>query len=401
MLKVFRKKNVARAVLWGILILILPAFVWWGAGSMGSSSKKGPKFAGTIEGERVSFDEFAKSMTGVRCQIVLNYFNQSKTLNTILSNQAFVGKLAWDRLIMTKEAQRAGIKVSDKEVIDFIRNHPLFFRDGRFDERGYDYFLRNSLGIYPRNFEEIVRENLMIQKVTDRLAKNAKATDDEVLRNYEKDNSRFKISYFLVSLDAFKDKTKPSDQEVAKYFEEHKGDFTLQPKNKEGKEEAKRAATFEEVKDGLSAFLAERSARPLALEDAEEARKSIADLMDKDKLSFEAACAKLGLKTQETKFFFRSDYLDGIGEADMVNEEAAKLKTGEVSKPVMARKGVIVFRVSEIEPIDQEKFKKAKEEYEKKTLAEKKTAYIEDWLKDLEKKSDLKIDLKDYDQYYR
>ncbi len=401
MLKVFRNKNVARAVLWGILILILPAFIWWGAGSVGPSSKKGPKFAGTIEGKTVSFDDFAKSVTGVRCQIVLNYFNQSKTLNTILRNQAFVGKLAWDRLIMTKEARRAGIKVSDKEVIDFISTHPLFFRDGRFDERGYDYFLRNSLGIDPRNFEEVVRENLTIQKVTDRLTKNVKVTDDEVLRNYEKDNSRFKISYFLISLDTFKDKTKPSDQEVIKYFEEHRGDFTVQPKNKEGKEEANRPATFEEVKDGLSAFLAERNARPLALKDAEETRKSIADLMDKDKISFEAACAKLGLKAQETKPFFKSDYLDGIGEAEMVNEEAAKLKTGEVSKPVAVRKGVIIFKVSEIEPIDQEKFEKVKEEYAKKTLADKKTTYTENWLRDLEKKSDLKIDLKDYDQYYR
>jgi len=401
MLKIFRHKNVTKAILWAILILILPAFVWWGAGSLNPSSKKGPKFVGTIGGKAVSFDDFAKSVTGVRCQIVLNYFNQSKTLNTILRNQAFVGKLAWDRLIMLKEARRAGIKVPDKEVIGFIRTHSLFFREGSFDERGYDYFLRNSLGIYPRNFEEVVRENLTIQKVTDRLGKNLKVTDDETLRNYEKDNSRFKISYLLISLDTFKDKTKPSDEEVIKYYEEHKEEFTAQPKNKEGKEEASRAATFEEVKDALTAFLTERNARPLAVKSAESMRKKILDLLDKDKISFEAACVKLGLKAQETKFFFRSDYLEGVGEAEMINEEASRLKKDEVSKPIEVRKGVIVFRVSEVEPIDQEKFKKAKEDYAKKALAEKKTAYIENWLRDLEKKADLKIDISDYSQYYR
>lgn len=401
MLKVFRNKNVAKAVLWGILILILPAFVWWGAGSMGGSSKKGPKFAGTIENKKVSFDDFAKSVTGVRCQIVLNYFNQSKTLNTILRNQPFIGRLAWDRLIMTNEARKAGIKVSDKEVVSFISTHPLFFRDGRFDDRGYNYFLVNSLGIYPRNFEEIVRENLMIQKMTDRITKDLKVTDDEAFRNYEKDNSRIKISYILTSLDTFKDKTKPSEEEVVEYFEEHKGEFTIRPKAKDGKEEPARAATFEEVKDGLVSFLTEKNARPLALKSAEETRKKISDLIGKEKLSFEAACEKMGMKAQETKPFFKSDYIDGVGEADVINEEASRLGKGEVSKPVEVRKGVVIFRVSDIEPVDQEKFKKVKDEYAKKALAEKKTAYTEKWLKDLEKKADLKIDLKDYDKYYR
>ena len=46
MLKVFRNKNVAKAVLWALLILILPAFVLWGTGSMGRSEKM-PVSAGT------------------------------------------------------------------------------------------------------------------------------------------------------------------------------------------------------------------------------------------------------------------------------------------------------------------------------------------------------------------
>ena len=65
MLKVLRNKNVAKAVLWALLILILPAFVLWGTGSLGRSDKKGPSYAGIIENNRVSFDDFAQSMKEV------------------------------------------------------------------------------------------------------------------------------------------------------------------------------------------------------------------------------------------------------------------------------------------------------------------------------------------------
>ena len=40
MLKIFRKKIVSKVILWGLLILILPAFVMWGSASMSRSKDK-------------------------------------------------------------------------------------------------------------------------------------------------------------------------------------------------------------------------------------------------------------------------------------------------------------------------------------------------------------------------
>ena len=110
MLKLFRKKAVAKIVLWGILILILPAFVIWGSGSLGRKDK-GPTYVGTIAGKKVSFDDFAQSIGAARCQIILSYFNQPKVLDTLLNNKQFMGRLAWDRLIMLNQAKKAGVKI--------------------------------------------------------------------------------------------------------------------------------------------------------------------------------------------------------------------------------------------------------------------------------------------------
>ena len=220
MLKLFRKKNVARIVLWGILILILPAFVIWGSGSLGRSREKGPTFVGLINNKKVSFDEFADSLRAIRCQIILNYFNQPKVLDLFLNNKPFMGKLAWDRLIMAKEAHRNKIKISDRDVINFIRSHPLFLRSGSFDERIYEYILRNNVGIDPRGFEEILRENLAIKRLNYMLTKDIKVTDPEVLEAYKKDAEKIKDKGF--DEEAFK---KDKDAYSKKVLEDKKNKF--------------------------------------------------------------------------------------------------------------------------------------------------------------------------------
>ncbi len=55
MLKFLRKKNIAKVVFWFLVILILPAFVFWGTGSLTGSKDKRPKCVGTIDKKSVSF----------------------------------------------------------------------------------------------------------------------------------------------------------------------------------------------------------------------------------------------------------------------------------------------------------------------------------------------------------
>ena len=206
MLKFFRHKNVTKIVLWGILILILPAFVMWGTGSMGKSKDKGPSYVGLINDKKISFDDFAESLRDVRCQVMLNYFNNQKILDEILKNKPLMGKLAWDRLIMAREAKRRGISVSDREVVVYIESHPLFSRNGRFDDRVYGYILRNNLGLEPRTFEETMRESIKIQKMNLMLTKDVAVTDADIREYYKKENKDFNESEFNKKKDEYSKK---------------------------------------------------------------------------------------------------------------------------------------------------------------------------------------------------
>lgn len=216
MLKIFRNKNVAKMVLWALLILILPAFVLWGTGSLGGSKNKGPTCAGTIGGRKVSFERFAHALTGVRCQVILGYYSRPDVLNGILNNRELIGKMAWDRLLMEREARAAGYGAKNAEVVSFIKSHPIFLRDSRFDERIYRYVLQR-VPIDPRSFEEIVRESLAIQKLNDAVAQGAAATDAEILESYRKENDRTKLSYVLFADEAFAPEVKVDDAKIKDY----------------------------------------------------------------------------------------------------------------------------------------------------------------------------------------
>ena len=193
MLKILRRKEVSRVVFWGLVILILPAFVLWGTGGLSGSKDKGPRSVGIIDKKEVSFDKLYEAITATRSLLVLNYFNQPQALETILRDKPLLGKLGWDRLIMLKEARRYRIKIPDEDVIAFIRSHPLFLsRDGAFDEKLYGYFLKYNMGLEPRAFEEIIRSNLEVQILNDMLTKDITASDEEVLSEYKKELSALK-----------------------------------------------------------------------------------------------------------------------------------------------------------------------------------------------------------------
>ncbi|MBN2453169.1 MAG: SurA N-terminal domain-containing protein [Candidatus Omnitrophica bacterium] len=203
MLDILRGKNVKKLVLIGILILILPAFVLWGTGNLGGSKTKGPSSVGLIDGKKVGFDDFADSLRAARCQIIMGYYDQPKLLDSLLNSKEFLGKFAWDRLLMANEAKKAGIRITDGDVVRYIRNHPMFMRNGSFDERFYIYVLRNNMGLEPRAFEEIARQNIAIQQLNDSLTVSIAVNDEEVTKAYKTANEKF-------------------DQ---KKFEEERGDF--------------------------------------------------------------------------------------------------------------------------------------------------------------------------------
>ena len=399
MLKLFRKKIVMKVVLWGLVIIVALAFTLMGSPSLSGGKNKGPNYVGLVDNKKVSFDDLSNAFLGVRSQIILNYFNQPKVLEALLSNKPILAKLAWDRILMMNEVKKAGIKISDKEVIESLRSHPLFTRNGTFDDRFYAYILRNNIGLEARDFEEIVRENLALQKLSASLTKDVKVSDEDVLAEYKKELGKIKISYVLLEPKEYLEKAVVDEKAVKDFYDKNRAEFTtkLDPKNPA----SVRQATFEEAKADIEKYFKELEARKMLKEKSDEIYKDLLERIDSKKETFAKAASKLGLTVKDTDFFSKKDNVEAIGDVPYIVEVARELKDLELSKPLDINKGYIIFEVTGRKDADEEAFAKDKEEFSKKMRDAKANIVMEKWLKDLENKAKLVIKLEDMEKHYQ
>ncbi len=399
MLKLFRKKIVMKIILWGLVIIIVPAFVLWGGASSSRSKDKGPGYVGFVNNRKVSFDELSNALSGVRSQIILNYFNQPKVLDALLSNKPILAKLAWDRILMMEEVKKAGIKVSDKEVIEALKSHPLFIRNGVFDDKFYAYMLRNNIGLEPRAFEEIVRQNLALQRLSASFSKDIKLTDDDILSDYKKEFAKIKISYILLEPKNYLDKINIDEIAAKDFYDKNKNELIVKSNLKGAIPD--RPATFEESKADIEKFLKEIEARKMLKEKGGEIYKELAEKTLNKGETFSIAASKLGLTIKDTDFFSIKDTVEAVGDVPIIVEASYGLKDLELSKPVEINKGYIIFQVVDKKAADEETFGKEKEEYSKVVREARSNQIMEKWLKGLEDKAKLAIKLEESEKYYQ
>jgi len=140
---------------------------------------------------------------GIRVQLVLVYFSDSASLGKLLNNRSLINMMAWERLVLLNAADKKKIEVSDKDVITLLSSHPLFQRNGRFDKKTYEYIVRQSLALEPRQFEELLRENMKVRMIRQEVLKNLTVSDDEMRELFTAINGQVELSYITLDKNIF------------------------------------------------------------------------------------------------------------------------------------------------------------------------------------------------------
>ncbi|MEA3489460.1 MAG: SurA N-terminal domain-containing protein [Candidatus Omnitrophota bacterium] len=352
---VLRSRKFARRVLLALLILIIPAFVLWGVGNV---SRK-PDFIGRIGGNKIYFDDFEKSRQGIKIQTLFAYFGDVNTLNQILRNRPMINYMAWERLILLNASRDKNIKATNNDVIQYITQQPLFQRNGVFDNDVYNNILRNYLSVGPRQFEELVRENLLVKIFRDGLLKDIKVTNEETLEFYGKTNDKADLSFILIENDLFADKVEVSDAEAREYFRANSADF-MEP----AKVEVEYLEfPYESATDRDRVIAEIEKLYP-------QLREFPAKLME--------TADKYGKRYGRPQPFSREDVIPGIPFFRDFHETAFAMEEGEISPPVFSspEKGsaYIIRKIKGIPPetkdLDQVR------DNVKSSLAEKKRASL-------------------------
>ncbi len=132
-----------------------------------------------------------------------------------------------EQRIVRLEAKRLGLYASDTEIADAIRKAPQFKEEGKpFDQKAYEQFAVESSGSVAA-FEQTVRDQLSAQKLRAFLTLGVSVTEEEVLKDFQRKNTKFDLTYVPVNATDLAATIKPTDDELKNYFEQNKPNFYI------------------------------------------------------------------------------------------------------------------------------------------------------------------------------
>ncbi len=149
-----------------------------------------------------------------------------------------------------------------------------------------------------------------------------------------------------------------------------------------------RIPELSEVQDKAKKDLAEEKAAQIAEEKAQAALKKLRD----KKLSFEELAKTYNIEIKEAKDINRRGFISGLGRPDEPVYSLFDLKVDEYSEPFHIKDEVALFRIKEIQKIDEEKYSKERSQTIGSIMASKKEEMFNAWLTDRKKLAQIQID---------
>ncbi len=221
-------KLIRNRLLWlGFLVVVVFSFVIWGT-QMPDAGTVGPNAAGRLDGENISFEEYQQARFNTYLSIVLM---TGRPISITPEVEEELHNLAWQRIITLREAADLGITSSDDEVITSIRSFE-FLRDdsGQFSQQAYDQFAQNfltQLRAGKRDFEEHVRQEIIVQKFRSMLERLQLVSPTEITRTFDTLTDRFTVEYVAIEPSLVEQDVQVSEEDIRAYFDNDPAAFTV------------------------------------------------------------------------------------------------------------------------------------------------------------------------------
>ncbi len=145
----------------------------------------------------------------------------------------FLMQRAADQLILQKamisEAHRLGLKVTDEELRDELQHGAfgqVLFPGGNFvGQDAYENFVSQQLQLSVPAFESLMKQDLLIRKLRAAIDGGVAVSDKEITDQYQRENTKVKFDYAVLTLDSISKQIKPTDAELKDFYEKHKQSY--------------------------------------------------------------------------------------------------------------------------------------------------------------------------------
>ncbi|HMP88545.1 MAG TPA: peptidylprolyl isomerase [Kiritimatiellia bacterium] len=221
------RRMIRNKIIWLlILVVIIFAFVIWGT-QMPETGAQGPRHAGVLNGDNISFEEFQRARFNSYLAAVL-MTGRHIPITPEVEDQLF--EMAWQRIATLREAERLGIGATNKEVVDAIQSLEFFQTNGRFNPQAYEQFAQQFLApmrASKRDFEEHIRQEIMHQKLRMLVDRNILVTPMEIQRTFSTLTDTFEIEYARIDASKVAADVTVSEEDILGFYEKDPEQFML------------------------------------------------------------------------------------------------------------------------------------------------------------------------------
>ena len=137
--------------------------------------------------------------------------------------------------ILRHEAARLGIRPTQSEIVDVVRNLKAFRGGSGFDLNKYNDFVQNALspnGLSEAQIEEVATDELCLSRIKQLLATGVSVPENESKANYEEAYGKLFVSVIRLRSADFAKDIQVTDDDVRKYYDSHKAEFKSDEKRK-------------------------------------------------------------------------------------------------------------------------------------------------------------------------
>ena len=203
-------------------ITLIPGF-----GSSNFMSNAGtPGVVATVSGQDITANDVqrqAKQMLnqqfpkgGAQASALLPFFAQRAAENLISEK------------VLLVQAQNMGLKATDDDLREYMHRGQLgqiLFPNGTFiGQTEYENFVASNNLTVPQ-FEQLVKEDILLNKLRDLVASSATVTDGEVRKQFDKQNTKVKFNYAVIKKDDILKSIHPADAELKAFYDRNKNSY--------------------------------------------------------------------------------------------------------------------------------------------------------------------------------
>ena len=352
----FNKMIRNRFVWWIIGGIVIITFVGWFSPHGGCETAPQAGQAGTLDGQPVTDNE----LRAARFDTYLEFCIMSgrKPAVTPEVDKALLD-LAWKRVAALRMARKVGLTIpSDAELLAELQRQPTFQANGAFSKNLYLAFERNvllPLGSTASQFENKLREDIMLHKLQTSVASAAWMSPLEIQRLASRYADNFRIHYVTLGTDLVADseimlsaetvksfytahtnlfeipprvavryvtipvsnylgKAVIEETAVEEYYDTHTEEFTT-----DGTNGTKIITSLDKVRSSISNLLVKESAAQIARDVGTEMVVSLAPARDGTASVFENVAVTNGFLVQTTALFEAAGPVPGIdGEIEFI-----------------------------------------------------------------------------------